>query len=98
MHSEVFSGAIWRGSAGAGWFFVTLPEDLTMAIRTRAIGLMKSFGSVRVSALIGDTKWNTSIFFDTKANAFLLPVKGDVRRKERIGVGDTVTCQIAFER
>lgn len=93
-----FSGKIWRSSAGAGWFFVTLPDDLTMPIRTRALGMMKSFGALRVSALIGATKWNTSIFFDTKASAFLLPVKADVRRKEKVGVGDVVTCSIEFER
>ncbi len=96
--SYSFAGKIWRTSAGAGWFFLTLPDDLTMLIRTRALGLMRSFGSLRVSALIGKTKWNTSIFFDTEANAFLLPVKADVRRKEKIAVGDAVTCSIAFER
>jgi hypothetical protein len=58
---------------------------------------MKAFGSLRVSATIGETRWDTSIFFDTKAGAFVLPVKADVRRKESLNLGDSVTCSIALE-
>ena len=93
-----FSAKLWRSGTGAGWFFLTLPADQTMPIKARALGHMKSFGSLRVTALIGETKWNTSIFFDTKVGAFLLPVKADIRRKEGLGLGDTVTCSIEFER
>lgn len=96
--SYSFSAKLWRSPAGAGWFFLTLPKDQNIPIKTRALGLMKAFGSLRVSALIGETRWKTSIFFDTKAGAFVLPVKADVRRKEGIQLGDIVKCSIAFER
>ncbi|MEQ1819273.1 MAG: DUF1905 domain-containing protein [Terricaulis sp.] len=92
-----FSAKIWRSTAGAGWFFLTLPEAQTMPIKTRALGHMKSFGSLRVTAKIGTTTWNTSIFFDTKAGAFVLPVKTDIRQKESIALGDTVKCAIEFQ-
>jgi hypothetical protein len=92
-----FSAKLWRSGGGAGWFFLTLPKAQTMPIKTRALDRMNSFGSLRISAIIGATKWSTSIFFDTKAGAFLLPVKADIRRKAGIGPGDTVTCSIEFE-
>ena len=92
-----FSAKLWRSSAGAGWFFLTLPEAHTMPIKTRALGQMKSFGSLRVTAKIGKTTWDTSIFFDTKAGAFVLPVKTDIRRKEGLALGGAVKCAIEFE-
>ena len=92
-----FSAKMWRSSAGAGWFFLTLPTAQTMPIKTRALGFMKSFGSLRIVARIGKTVWSTSIFFDTNAGAFVLPVKADVRRKESLALDDTVKCLIEFE-
>lgn len=91
-----FSTKLWRSSAGAGWFFLTLPKTQSMPIKTRALGQMNAFGSLRVLATIGDTSWNTSIFFDTKAAAFVLPVKADVRRRQSLTLGETVACSIAF--
>lgn len=57
-------------------------------------GLRNPFGSLRVSARIGRTEWKTSLFADTKANAYLLPVKADVRKQERLAAGDLVAVEI----
>jgi hypothetical protein len=34
--------------------------------------------------MIGNTQWETAIWFDTKHNTYLLPIKADVRKKEKL--------------
>lgn len=92
-----FRAKLWRHSGEAGWHFVTTPTDMSKQIRVLATGLMNAFGSLRVFATLGNTSWRTSVFFDSKANAFLLPVKADVRRKERVGHGDAVDVTLEID-
>ena len=54
----------------------------------------RGWGSIRVTTTIGHTIWKTSIFPDSKAGAYLLPVKADVRKKEKIKDGDAVTVKL----
>ena len=42
-------------------------------------------------------RWETSLFHDKKRDAFLLPVKADVRRREKIGLGDTIEVSVSFD-
>ncbi len=58
---------------------------------------LNAFGSLRVTAAIGDISWKSSLFFDSKANAFLLPVKAEVRRKAGVSVGDEVNVAVVIE-
>jgi hypothetical protein len=92
-----FAGTLWRSKGAAAWCFATLPQDLSAQVRTLAGGLLNSFGSLRVIAQLGRTSWKTSLFFDTKANAFLLPVKAEVRRKENVDAGDNVKISVEIE-
>jgi hypothetical protein len=39
---------------------------------------------------VGNTKWDTAIWFDTKKKTYLLPLKADVRKKEKLEAGDTI--------
>ena len=57
---------------------------------------MKLEESFRVKARTGGTSWETSLFADQKRGAFLLPVKADVRRKEKIAPGDIIEVSISF--
>lgn len=90
-----FRAQLWRYAGDSAWHFVTVPKDETEQLRRLSAGLRNAFGSVRVAATIGNTTWRTSVFFDSKAGAYLLPVKADVRRKEGIGAGDDV--EVALE-
>ena len=92
-----FRTKVWRYAGESAWHFVTAPKALSEQIRTLSQGLRNAFGSLRVIATIGKTSWRTSVFPDTKAGAFLLPVKADVRRKERIGHGDMVDVTIEID-
>lgn len=92
-----FTAKLWRAKAAAAWHFVTAPGDLSKQIRTIAGAKLNAFGSLRVTAAIGDTSWKSSLFFDTKADAFLLPVKAEVRRKAGVSVGDEVNVAVVIE-
>ena len=54
-------------------------------------------GAVRVQATIGETTWQTSIFPHSQSKAYILPVKADVRKKEKILVDNVVEVQLKIE-
>lgn len=93
---DTFRAKVWTQESTGAWHFVTLPAGLSKRIRTLTTGQLKPFGSFRVKARAGLTTWETSLFADAKRGAFLLPVKADVRRKEKINLGDTVEVTISF--
>lgn len=86
-------GKVWLygGGAAGGWHFVTLPKGPAKEIRMLLGGATgRGWGSVRVSATIGSTTWQTSIFPDKKAGSFLFPIKAEVRKAEGIEAGETI--------
>lgn len=93
---ETFRAKVWTQESTGAWHFVTLPADLSQRIRVLTTGQRKPFGSFHVKARIGLSNWETSLFHDTKRNAFLLPVKADVRRKEKIKLADTIEVSITL--
>lgn len=82
-----FTTELWAWKGDAGWHFLTLPQDLSAQIRFFSPQSKRGFGSVRVEVRIGKTVWTTSIFPSKTAEAYLLPVKADVRRVEKMAVG-----------
>jgi hypothetical protein len=88
-----FEAEVWVSGGAGAWHFLTLPGEVGEGLRTLR-GPAQNFGSMRVSARIGDTVWKTSLFPDRRRGTFLLPVKVDVRRREGLGVGDTVRATI----
>jgi hypothetical protein len=81
MSDYFFKAAIWLYQGKAAWHFVTLPKSISQEIRVLSFDKKAAWGSVRVNVTIGPTSWKTSIFPDTKAGAYLLPIKADVRKK-----------------
>ena len=90
---ETFSGELWEYSGKGSWHFVTLPEEIATRIRFFKSGA-PGFGSVRVEVKIGSSVWQTSLFPDSKRQSYLLPVKADIRRTEKISDGDVVTVRL----
>lgn len=78
----------------SNWHFLTLPKKESAEIKERFWTKKRGWNSLPVEAIIGKTGWTTSIFFDTRSDAYLLPLKAAVRRKENIRQGDTVAFQI----
>ena len=82
---------MWRGKGA--WHFITLPQDKSEEIKffsENMQGKRRGWGAVRVQATIGNTAWETSIFPHVKADAYILPIKMDVRKKEKIAAKDNV--------
>lgn len=92
-----FDAEVWLYSAGAGgWHFITVPPDISEGLRVLR-GPARNFGSMRVLAGIGETRWRTSVFPDKGRGAFILPVKLDVRRREGLAAGDRPRVTLEVE-
>ncbi len=89
-----FSGVLWLWPGDAGWHFVSLPEAVADDIAARFEGRRKGFGSLKVHVRVGETDWDTSIFPDSKAGTFVLPIKRQVRDREGIEPGDVVEVRL----
>jgi hypothetical protein len=85
---------IWAARRSESWTFVSLPAEESTEIRELAGGRRRGFGSVRVRASVGGSTWTTSIFPDSARNAYVLPIKRDVRKAEALDAGDTATVTI----
>ena len=84
----------WESRTSDGWFFVSLPEHVADDIEAEFGHRAAGFGSLRVDVTIGDTRWQTSIFPDSKRATYVLPVKQAVRKREGIAAGSRTTVNL----
>ena len=77
-----------------GWIFVSLPKELSKEIRENFKHLEVGWGRMKVIAKLGSSEWQTSIWFDTKQNAYLLPLKAKIRAQEKVALGEDVQVSI----
>ncbi len=92
---------VWRGGGGqsglpskGAWYFITIDGPVAAAIRAATAGRTGGFGSVRVTAQIGDSRWQTSLFPSKASGGFLLPVKAGVRRAQALAEGTAVSLSL----
>lgn len=94
----VFTAQVWVYQGDSPWHFVTLPPDVSSQIREATAEDRKAFGTLKVAASIGGTRWKTSIFWSNhsagnpsnKPGCFYMPVKAAVRQREQLHGGLTV--------
>jgi hypothetical protein len=79
---------VWRYDGPAAWYFVTLPQKESDAIKKYFSVLKRAWGSLPVKVKAGNTEWETSIFPDRKAGAYLLPIKSEIRKCINVSDGD----------
>lgn len=91
-----FEGELWEYEGQGAWHFVSLPVDDADDIRAKFSDRGRGFGSLKVEATIGSTRWSTSIFPDTKHGTYLLPVKKSVRVAEGLGDGSRPRVQLVL--
>lgn len=93
-----FKAKVWKYKGPAGWHFVTLPRKLSKTIR-EAHGLSEEgWGRLKADALIKKCKWDTAIWFDSKAKSYLLPIKASVRKSVEIDVGDLILVALSLSK
>ncbi len=88
---------IWSSDKSpASWHFLTINGDAAEAIHALALmrrlefGKRRGWGAMKVTATIGATQWQTSIFPEKGNGGWLLPVKAAVRKAEGLVAGDDV--------
>lgn len=83
-----FKSKVWKYAEPAGWHFVSLPPKLSKEIRENLKWQEQGWGRLNALAKIGNSEWETAIWFDTKKKTYLLPLKADIRSKEQITEGE----------
>jgi hypothetical protein len=87
-----FSGKVfyWRGPAP--FYFVTVPEEQSQAIKSVSSIATYGWGVIPVNVQIGKTTFYTALF--PKDGRYLVPIKAVVRKKENIDIEDEVAIQL----
>ncbi|WP_298758295.1 DUF1905 domain-containing protein [uncultured Psychroserpens sp.] len=89
-----FSGKLWRDNSDNGWYFITVPDHFSKEIRSNLQWQEEGWGRMKATAVIEDLNWNTSIWFDTKAKNYILPVKSEIRKKLSLQENDLLSISI----
>lgn len=89
-----FSSKIWQYEGSGGWYFISLPLKLSKEIRNYNKSEEAGWGRLTAIARIGSTEWKTAIWFDTKKNTYLLPLKAEIRKKENLVIGKIANTTI----
>ena len=86
----IVKAKVWKYTVEpASWYFVYVDKQDSEEIKKRAKKKV-GFSFVPIVATLGKTSWKTTLF-PTKEGPYLIALKADVRRKEDITDGDTVT-------
>jgi hypothetical protein len=79
-----FSAEIWQHAVPNGWYFVSLPIEVASEIRENLRWQEEGWGRMKATAEIGKSRWETAIWFDKKHKTYLLPIKAEIRTKEKL--------------
>ncbi len=79
-----FKAKVWLYSGAAAWHFITLPKKISKEIKNNFGGLAGGWGALPVKVMIGETRWQTSVFWDNRSGGYILPLKAKVRKQESI--------------
>jgi hypothetical protein len=90
---------IWRTDTNEQMAFVSINGHTAEAIgayemmRRLELGRRRGFGSVKVEAAIGDSRWSTSVF-PQKEGGWFLPVKKAICRAEGLDENDEIAVRL----
>lgn len=89
-----FEAPLWKAGGNSGWHFVSLPIALSKEIRGHFQTEEEGWGRLPVRAVIDGLVWDTAIWFDTKNNRYLLPIKSEIRKKKNLHVGASLSIRL----
>ena len=81
-----FVTKMWQHAPPGGWYFVSLPKTISKEIREHLKWQEEGWGRMKAIAQIGGFQWDTAIWFDTKMETYLLPVKAEIRAKSNLTI------------
>lgn len=79
-----FSSKLWKYNSIGGWHFISLPKAVSKEIRNLLKWQEEGWGRMKAEAQINEIKWETAIWFDTKKETYLLPVKTKIRQQAKL--------------
>ncbi len=85
-----FTAAINCTTMPGGWFYLTVPQELSRSLSH----LAKHFGFVAITARVGQTVWDTSLV-PMGSGVHGIPLPAKVRTQEKLSLGDEV--EISFD-
>ncbi|WP_044639058.1 DUF1905 domain-containing protein [Siansivirga zeaxanthinifaciens] len=85
-----FSAKMWQHQATGGWYFVSLPKTFSKEIRGNLKWQEQGWGRMKAFAEIDQLKWETAIWFDTKLDTYILPIKAAIRKKRNLEIHQTM--------
>ena len=91
-----FSAKLWKDKGQGGWYFISVPKDLSKEIRENLQWQEEGWGRMKAQAIINETEWSTAIWFDTKMQTYLLPVKSEIRKKAGLTVDEVITVSLSI--
>jgi hypothetical protein len=89
-----FAACIWKYNAKGGWYFVSLPVEISRDIRLHLKHFEEGWGRLKCKASIRELDWYTAIWYDTTHKTYLLPIKADVRRRLKLQIDDDVKVHL----
>ena len=89
-----FKAIPWQYTGQGAWIFVSLPKKPSQEIRTAFKDAEQGWGRLTAIARVGNSEWKTAIWFDTKADTYLLPLKAEIRKKENVVIGKSVMVSV----
>jgi hypothetical protein len=89
-----FTAKHWQHAGPAAWHFVSLPNELAREVRNVLKSEEEGWGRLKATAKIGNSEWKTALWFDTKANTYLLPLKAEIRKVENLEIGKNVEAVV----
>ncbi len=91
-----FCAKLWQYSGQNGWYFVSLPADIAVEIRDNLKWQEEGWGRMKAIVKIGQSQWDTAIWFDTKYNTYILPIKAIIRKNEALKLGEDIQVVIGI--
>jgi hypothetical protein len=91
-----FSGQVWFWRGPAPFYFFTVPDEASLAIRAVSADVSYGWGMIPVTVQLGDTDFRTAMF--PKDGRYVVPVKAVVRQAEGLADGDIVTMHLSIWR
>ena len=91
-----FSARLWQYPGPNAWYFISLPAHIAAEIRENLKWQEEGWGRMKATAKIGKSEWVTAIWFDTKRNTYVLPIKAIIRKKEGLKLNQDIQVMIGI--
>ena len=92
----MFSGELWYWRGPAPFYFITVPDEPSVALHALSADVSYGWGMIPVRARIGGSDWETSLF--PRDGRYVVPIKDAIRSAEGLAQGDTVTVRLTIRQ